>query len=190
MTLISVLNIVYFFVKYFRWLADYYNFKCGSEGMLDWFTGEPWRADSNNATAVAMPNDDWRSCRNLHYLDRIILFIEIFCMFVKNCWFGYRIVTNSSNSKSKDNYFVDLSDLQEFMLPEPLTFVSETNNSTTKRWNQDQQKKKKQHTSPQQVMPVTKEGEIKFYFFFFWKIENTFLNCFIFSVDLCVLTYI
>ena len=32
----------------FWWLADYYNFKCGENGMLDWFTGEPWKSKSGN----------------------------------------------------------------------------------------------------------------------------------------------
>ena len=89
--------------------------------MTDWFTGT-----LNNSTERLIDND----CAHYVMGDRLILAAEVICWVVKNIWFAVRIVKNSTHNMSKKNDFVDLTGLQEFCMPEPLTFINEMNNST------------------------------------------------------------
>ena len=102
-------------------LAELYNYQCGDHGVTDWFTGT-----LNNSTERLIDND----CAHYVMGDRLILAAEVICWVVKNIWFAVRIVKNSTHNMSKKNDFVDLTGLQEFCMPEPLTFINEMNNST------------------------------------------------------------
>ena len=43
--------------------------------------------------------------------------------FVKNFWFMNRIVQNNVKHISKQSHFVDLTNFEEFKMPEPLSWI-------------------------------------------------------------------
>jgi hypothetical protein len=102
----------------FWFLADMYNYRCGSfdePTSTDWWTGE---VKPVNSTVFFKT-----SCETLHFLDRIVLSLEGIMFFVKNFWFMNRIVQNNVKHISKQSHFVDLTNFEEFKMPEPLSWI-------------------------------------------------------------------
>ena len=132
----------------FWFLADWYNYRCGSDYPIDWFSGAIYL--KSNGTEFGN-----KGCANFMYYDRVALIMEVFCFVVKNVWFATRIVGNSVGNVAKLNHFVDLSGLQEFTMPEQLTFVNEKNNSTFNKFNSSYKK------STSSVKPESSETKMK-----------------------------
>ena len=112
-------------------MFDMYNYRCEFQGdgnayekgtYTDWVTGV-----EKNTTAEIGYMD--ATCENLHILDRFVMFIEFVAFIGKNIWFIIRIRSNSSAVVSRQTSFMDVGGLQEFSLPEQLTWKSPEDNA-------------------------------------------------------------
>jgi hypothetical protein len=117
----------------FWFLSDMYIYRCDYESEktgvvgkhMDWLSGVTRNANETKTLRA--------SCESIHYADRILLFSIFISLILKNLWFLSRVKQNSTSNIAKQFHFIDLGALAEFSLPEPLSWISPTNNKNFKK---------------------------------------------------------
>ena len=129
-------------------MSDMYNYRCEFQGdgnanskgdYTDWVTGVQ-RPKTNGTTSIM-----GATCEGLHILDRFVMFIEFIAFFGKNIWFVIRIRENTVEKLKNQTHFMNVGGLQEFSLPEQLTWLSPEDDMRRSTGNGKKKKKHLQH---------------------------------------------